>query len=312
VTKVLAFTPVFHVLLFVSAAVAVAAAVVLVSRSSEAQEIVVRISDLNCDTDPETLTVANQGTTEVSMTGWNLQSDPTTTESLPLASFGVLAPGESLMVQAGPAASGPFVWSTQFLFRDGDPTDFARLASDDGLTVLARVTCPASQATTAATPAATAAPAQTAAPAAAPTVLPAGAVPVGGGPPSAVASSITPVAMMLFGSGLLSAGLATFAFPLLRRRPEFDAPDPDAPGATVGLTEWATHEPEPQETGGRWPSAVISPATPATQGMGRIPVVNKSPEIEDPLKMYVAIVLVILAVVALLAYTFQGRENKRE
>jgi len=28
--------------------------------------------------------------------------------------------------------------------------------------------------------------------------------------------------------------------------------------------------------------------------------------------MYVAIVLVILAVVAMLAYTFQGRENERE
>jgi hypothetical protein len=311
VPKVLAFAPVFRVVLFVSAALAVAAALVLLSRSSDAQEVVVRISALNCDTNPETLTVGNEGTTEVSMTGWNLQSDPTAQESLPLAQFGVLAPGESLMVQAGPAASGPFVWSQQELFRDGDATDFARLASDDGLTVLARVNCPASQATVAATPAQTAAPAQTARPAqtAAPaaTALPAGAVPVGGGPPGAAAASITPVAMILFGSGLLSAGLATFALPLLRRRPDFDDPGPDAPAALTESTQWATETDFSEAS-----DSPILPSARTKRVAGRNAVVNKSTENHDSLQMYIAVGVVILAVVALLAYTLQGGGNKRE
>jgi hypothetical protein len=300
VTKVLAYVPVLRVLLFVAAGVAATAAVVVLSHSSEAQDVVVRISELNCDTNPETLTVANEGTTEVSMTGWNLQSDPTAQESLPLAQFGVLAPGESLMVQAGPAASGPFVWSTQFLFRDGDATDFARLASDDGSTVLARVNCPASQATTAATPAQTSAPAQTARPAqtAAPaaTALPAGAVPVGGGPPAAAAASVTPVAMMLFGSALLSAGLATFSFPLLRRRDGADALDPGATGGTMEFREAATAEP-------------VAPAKPLAN---RYDVIKESNQADDSLRMFLAVVVVILAVVAMLAYLLQGGESKRE
>lgn len=304
-TKVLAFTPVFRVLLFVSAAIAVAAALVLFSRSSDAQ-VVVRISELNCDTNPETLTVANQGTTEVSMTGWNLQSDPTTQESLPLASFGVLAPGESLMVQAGPAASGPFVWSTQFLFRDGDPTDFARLASDDGSTVLARVECPASQATTAATPAQTVAPAQTAAPAQTsapgvnPTVASAAAAPVGGGPPGAVAGSIMPVLMMLFGSGLISAGLATLAVPFVGRRSPSDPPDPDAPEAGTAIPEPPTPEVKSSETQSLWPVA------------SRNAVVNKSSRDQGSMRMFLAVLVVILAVVAMLAYLLQDGEGKRE
>ena len=155
------------------------------------------------------------------MTGWNLQSDPTTQESLALAQFGSLFPGQTVMVESGPAASGAFMWSQNFLFRDGDPTDFARLANDDGFELI-KVNCSAAQPTAE----------QTAAPVADDCAR-ANADRVGGSSRSARWGSAgrggerpPPVVMMLFGSGLLSAGLATFALPLLGRRPRLGCARP--------------------------------------------------------------------------------------
>ena len=97
-----------------------------------AQGVDVAITELDCNSDPEMVVVSNKGATPVDMTGWNLQSDPTTSESLPLQQFGSLSAGETLTVQAGPSAQGSFVWSHSQIFRDNDPTDFAQLASDAG------------------------------------------------------------------------------------------------------------------------------------------------------------------------------------
>jgi|GEM_PF-5436643 len=82
----------------------------------------------------------NTGDQPVEMTGWNLQSDPPDKESLPLASLGFLSPGETIHVESGPTAEAAFVWSADFVFRDADPTDYARLASDAGA-VLLQVNC---------------------------------------------------------------------------------------------------------------------------------------------------------------------------
>src|SRR6266550_4552691 len=111
------------------------------------------------------LTVENKGATPVDMTGWNLQSDPTSSESLALASFGSLASGASLSVQSGPSAQG-IVWTKTEKFRNNDPNDFAQLASDEGF-VLVKVNCTANaQQTAAATAAPTAAATRAATPAA--------------------------------------------------------------------------------------------------------------------------------------------------
>jgi hypothetical protein len=312
VNKVLAFRAIFRVPLFVFAGVAAAAAALVVLSHSSAAQVGVRISELNCDGDPELVTVVNEGNQEVSMTGWNLQSDPATQESLALASLGVLSPGETLMVESGPSAAGPFIWSQQFLFRDGDPTDFAQLASDAG-EVLIKVNCSAAQPTAAATPAQTAAAVQPTAPAPTSTVLPAAAAPVGGGPPGTAAGPIAPVALMLFGSGLLSAGLATFSIPSLLRRPNSDTPDPDASTATMEVPERATSGREFRETESLWPVASTPPIEPTRPVAGGRAVLKTktSSQPQDSLEIYVGIV-VILTVMALLAYLLQGGEAKQE
>jgi hypothetical protein len=309
VNKLLACPPVFRVALFLATGMVAIGALAMLSGSTDAQtpQVLVRISELTCDTDPEVITVVNEGTTEVSMTGWNLQSDPTTQESLALAQFGSLFPGQTVMVESGPAASGAFMWSQNFLFRDGDPTDFARLANDDGFELI-KVNCSAAQ------PAAgqTAAPVQTTAPAPTSTVLSAAAAPVGGGPPGAAAGPIAPLALMVFGSGLVSAGLATFSLPLLLRRPRSDSPDTNAPAATMEVPERATTEQEARETKSAWPAASTLPAETIRPVVGKRAFVTTSRQPQDSPEMYVAIVAVILAVVAILAYLLQGGRAKRE
>jgi hypothetical protein len=194
------------------------------------QEVEVEISELSCNSDPEVVVVTNLGQTPIDMTGWNLQSDPTPSESLALQQFGSLSPGETLMVESGPAAEGAFVWSQTAVFRDDDPSDFAQLASDAG-EVLLKVNCGDAGAQSTTTPAAaTSAPASTAAPAA--TVLTAAEAPAGGGP-AVVTTSIPPALIITLGTGLLMFGLGTFSLPFGggRRRPAPTLPEPVFPSA---------------------------------------------------------------------------------
>ncbi|MGH8248626.1 MAG: lamin tail domain-containing protein [Gammaproteobacteria bacterium] len=188
-----------------------------------AQGVDVEISELRCNTDPELVVITNKGATPIDMTGWNLQSDPATSESLPLQQFGSLSAGEIVTVQAGPQAEGSFVWSLTEVFRDNDPSDFAQLASDAGQ-VLLKVNC-AAAAQQSATPTA-------AAPTVSPAALGAVAQPSGGGPPD-LATSISPVLLMVLGSGFLTAGLGTVALSLggMRRGASVLAlPEPQAMG----------------------------------------------------------------------------------
>jgi hypothetical protein len=60
------------------------------------------------------------------------------------------------------------------------------------------------------------------------------------------------------------------------------------------------------------PTASAARAAPTRPVVGRAAVVNKSSENHDSLQMYLAGGVVILAVVAILAYSLQGGENKRE
>ncbi len=77
-----------------------------------AQGVDVAITELDCNSDPEMIVVSNKGATPVDMTGWNLQSDPTTSESLPLQQFGSLSAGRDCIGGRGstcgwrPAGSG--------------------------------------------------------------------------------------------------------------------------------------------------------------------------------------------------------------
>jgi len=173
------------------------------------------------------------------MTGLNLQSVPTTSESLPLQQFGSLSADETITVQSGPKAEGSFVWSHTEVFRDNDPSDFAQLASDAGQ-VLVRVNC-AEAVQQSGTPTATTRPAATPTALAA-TASPAAIGPVsapnGGGPPD-VANSISPLLLIVFGSGLSTAGLGSFALSFRGRRSSpsvLALPEPHAMGVPARST----------------------------------------------------------------------------
>jgi hypothetical protein len=172
-----------------------------------AQGVDVEISELSCDSDPEMIVVTNKGATPLDMTGWNLQSDPTSSESLALQQFGSLPAGATVTVQAGPSATGSFVWARTEVFRNNDASDFAQLASDAG-EVLLKVNCGAAQPATAS-----------------PTAAGAVSAPTSGGPPGA-ATAISPALLIALGSWLSTAGLGTLAlaFKGIRRREFGSAP----------------------------------------------------------------------------------------
>jgi len=205
--------PLYPIPLIAIAGVLMATVSLLLSHSAGAQGANVRISELQCNTDPEVVIIVNEGDQDVDVSSWHLQSDPTREESFPLFLVRTLSPGESLLFQSGPSATGTFRWSREFVFRDGDPTDFVQLVNGAG-EVVAKVNCePIQQPTATATPAQTAAPE----PSPTPTVLSANGVPFGGGPPAVGAGPIPPAAMVVAGSWLLTAGLGSIAVPFLHR-----------------------------------------------------------------------------------------------
>jgi len=242
--------------------------------SANAQNVDVRVTELDCNSDPELVVISNFGNAPVEMTGWNLQSDPTNKESLPLSQFGSLSPGETLFVKAGPSAQAGLVWSQEFVFRDNDPTDFAQLASDAG-DVLLKVYCgtPLQQ---------TATPGATTAPSVAPTALPVSEAPTGGGAPEA-AAGLPPALIIALGSGLITAGLGTFSLPLAgwvrRRRPNaVSTPDPEPPALAQAKPE--------------------RPSVPEAS--------------DDPLRPYLFLAVIVLVVATVALFLLQPGEKKRK
>src|SRR5213596_2401557 len=100
-----------------------AGGVTLRSSTASAQAPQVRVTELQCSRDPEVVAVTNQGINAQDLTGWSLKSDPVASESFDLTAVGILAPGVTVFVESGPSASGTFVWSPNFIFRDGDASD---------------------------------------------------------------------------------------------------------------------------------------------------------------------------------------------
>ena len=124
--------------LILTLCLAIAALVMIVAvgpSAAHAQQGGVEISSLDCVSDPETVTILNSGTEPVDLSGWSLQSDPTASETFDLSPIQTLAGGASVTVEAGPAASGAFVWSQSEVLRDDDYTDFARVVDADVATV---------------------------------------------------------------------------------------------------------------------------------------------------------------------------------
>ncbi len=184
-------------------ALAIALALAAVSPAG-AQGPDIQIAQLSCSGDPELVVIENFGDTAQTLTGWELQSDPPDSETFDLAVLGGLAPGSSITIQSGPSASGVFQWTLAFIFRDDDPTDYARIVNDTG-EIVHQVNCAE------ATP--------TPSPSPSPEPSPAAEVPNGGGEPAIPSGSPSPAIILLVGGSLAVAGLAMIALPRLRLHP---------------------------------------------------------------------------------------------
>jgi len=175
--------------LVAGSALAVAIALGSVSVSS-GQEPDVQIVGLDCNSDPEVVVIQNLGAETQDLTGWQLLSEPPASQVFDLFTVGVLPPGESLRIESGTNAGGLHKWATQFVFRDGDPSDYARIVDDEGA-IVHEVDCIEGAA-----------------------LPPPVEVPNGGGLPPVDGSSS--LGMTLVGGFLAAAGLVTIAFSWLR------------------------------------------------------------------------------------------------
>ncbi len=169
-----------------------------------AQGADVQIAQLTCSGDPELVVLENFGDTAQTLTGWELQSDPPDSQTFDLTVLGGLVPGAAISIQSGPSAGGVFKWTLEFIFRDDDPADYARIVDDTGA-VVHQVNC--AEATPTPTPSPT------------PEPSPVVEVPNGGGAPPIASGSPSSAMIVLVGGSLAVAGLAMIALPRLRLRP---------------------------------------------------------------------------------------------
>ena len=151
----------------------------------------VRLASVNCATNPEIVEIKNYGDQEQDLTGWKLESDGN--DPFSLSSAGTIPAGASIFVESGPGVQATFTWSQSQIFRDNDPTDYARLVDNTGVTK-SQTAC--AQATAAPTVAPTAAPTST---------KPAGQVPNGGGPPGTPDHLVSPLTLISLGGSAMAA-----------------------------------------------------------------------------------------------------------
>jgi hypothetical protein len=185
-------------------ALAIALALAAVSPAG-AQGPDVQIAELSCSGDPERVVIENFGDTAQTLAGWELQSDPPDSQTFDLSTLGTqLVPGASNSIQSGPSAGGVFQWTLEFIYRDDDPTDYARIVDDTGA-IVHQVNCFEAAPTPSPTPS--------------PEATPAAEVPNGGGAPPITSGSPSSTMILLGGGSLAAAGLAMIALPRLRLRP---------------------------------------------------------------------------------------------
>jgi hypothetical protein len=99
----------------------------------------VQITGLLCTGEAEVVSIRNEGSAAQDLTGWELRSDPVGDESLDLSPLGTLNPvdsqGSGASIFSGPDAPPTDLninwlrWTTAYIFRDLDTSDFARLVN---------------------------------------------------------------------------------------------------------------------------------------------------------------------------------------
>ena len=96
----------------------------------------VSISALSCDTNPEYVRITNFGGSAQSLSGFHIQSDPSQDYDIGALAASISA-GQTLEFQSGTnAANGnnTYKMTGSFIYRNGDATDYARLARSDATT----------------------------------------------------------------------------------------------------------------------------------------------------------------------------------
>lgn len=184
-----------------AAVVIVLLSALALSYASASAQTAVLVTELRCESDPEIVVIRNEGASDVDLRGWRLESDPVGEQQFDLSQVGTLPASASVTIASGPSAQAIFVWSQDFIFRDGDPGDFVRLI-DAGGSVIQEGTCARQPS-----------PGPHASPGA---PSPDGSVdlPNGGGPPLAPEGG-SGLTLLLTGGLLLSAGLTLTAISLL-------------------------------------------------------------------------------------------------
>lgn len=171
----------------------------------------VRIVQLECNSDPEVVVIENLGDAPQTLTGWELESDPSDSEVFDLSVLGSLLAGGAVSIQSGPSATGVFNWGTDEIFRDNDATDYARVVDDTGA-VVHQVNCGEVAPEPSPTPSPEPSPTPT------PEPSPAADVPDGGGPPPPPDDALLGGMMVLLGGFVAAAGVVTGALSWLRLR----------------------------------------------------------------------------------------------
>ena len=178
------------VVLSLASVFAIALALAAVSHAG-AQGPDVQIAQLSCSGDPELVVIENFGDTAQTLASWELQSDPPDSEVFDLTVLGGLAPGASISIQSGPSAGGVFKWTLEFIYRDDDPADYARIVDDTGA-IVHQVNCAEATPTPSPTPS--------------PEPSPAGEVPNGGGAPPIPMCPLTLLISMLMSDSCRKGG----------------------------------------------------------------------------------------------------------
>ncbi len=131
----------------------------------------VYISGLSCDGSPESVRVTNYGPASESLVGFHLQSDPNQDYDLG-AHVNSIQAGQTLEFQSGSGAvdnpaAGIYKLTGSNIYRNGDPTDYARLARSDS--TAQQVNCGSTPATPTLSPSPSPSPTPTAEPTPTPT-----------------------------------------------------------------------------------------------------------------------------------------------
>lgn len=160
----------------------------------------VRLANVDCTGNPEVVEVKNFGDEGQDLIGWQIQSDGNA--PFDLTPSGTIPAGGSIFIESGAAAQATFRWSQSEIFRDNDPSDYARLMDNMGAP-RGQIACAQATATATASPTPAVA-AGTASPTPA-----AGGVPNGGGPPGPPDGLLSP-AKLIYAGGLIVGAVIGF------------------------------------------------------------------------------------------------------